>query len=355
MTSPASPGLLTRIGLALVAPRWAMAVADTAGEAGRSGTDLIRALGVLLLSVHTRRLVAAVWLAVAVGFLPGLRGVAAVLSQALTIDLAFLVVATMLLWVAAGPRRALGRAFDQVCVAAIPLVAVEVVATTVVRGAGLELSRGVTLGLSAVAYGWGGALVALGWRQVRRGVPREVPVPPAVAKRGRIAGLAVTACALVALVLNTVWIVRNADLLRPVTQGDPAPAFVLPEVRADGTLGAPVELASTRGKVVVLDFWATWCDPCIKSLPSLARLRDQLGADGVVLTINLDDPAAARKVIDAVAPGLALVYDNAGVRQRYGVGPVPHTVVLDRAGRVEAVILGGDGDLAGAIARVRAR
>jgi thiol-disulfide isomerase/thioredoxin len=347
------PGAIARFGLALVAPRFALALADQPAHAGRSGSDLIRLLGLLLVSVHTRRLVAAVWLAVAVGLMAGLRGVAAVLSEALTVDLAFLVVATLVLWLAAGPRRSLGRAFDQVCVAAIPLIAIEVIATAVVRGADLAMPRAGMLALSGVAYAWAGMLVALAWRQLRRAPPPHVPVPPAVVRRGRVVGAVMLAIAGVALVINTVWVVRNADLLRPMTPGDPAPAFALPAVAADGKLAAPVALDAHRGKLVVVDFWATWCQPCLDAMPELATIRARLGADGEVIAINLDDPVAARKLIDKLAPGLTLVFDDQGVASRYGVGPVPHSVVIDRAGRVLAVLRGDSAGLAAAVERAR--
>jgi peroxiredoxin len=364
MTSPdagvgpgpaAGPGAIARLGLALVAPRWALAVADQPEHAGRSGNDLIRLLGLLLLSVHTRRIVAAVWLATAVGMMAGLRGVAAVLSEALTVDLAFLVVATLVLWLASGSRRSLGRAFDQVCVAAIPLIAIEVVATVVIRGADLAIPREVMLALSGVAYAWAGVLVAIGWRQIRRAPPPRVPVPPELAARGRIVGHLVLLAALAALVINTVWILRNTELLRPMTPGDPAPAFSLPAIAADGTLAAPIGLEASLGKVVVVDFWATWCQPCIQSLPRLAKVRDQLGADGEVIAVNLDDPAEARALIDKLAPRLTLVYDpGQAVASRYGVGPIPHSVVIDRAGRVRAVLRGDEVDqLPGVVARAR--
>jgi thiol-disulfide isomerase/thioredoxin len=352
----AGPGVVARLGMAITAPRWALAVADLPAHAGRSGTDLIRMLGALLLSVHTRRIVAAVWLATAVGFMAGLRGVAAVLSQALTVDLAFLVVATLAMWLGAGPRRSLGRAFDQVCVAALPMVSLEIVATAVTRGLDVAVPRAVTLGLTGLAFGWAGALVALGWRQVRQVQPRQVQVPPAVIARGRRAGAAILVLAVAGLAINTVWVVRNADLLRPMTPGDPAPQFVLPEVGPDGALGAAVALESTRGKVVVVDFWATWCGPCLEAMPALARLRGALGADGEVLAINLDDPRKAREVIDRLAPGMRVLFDHSGgTATRYGVGPIPHTVVIDRGGRVRAVLRGGEGgDLAAAVAAARA-
>ena len=59
------------------------------------------------------------------------------------------------------------------------------------------------------------------------------------------------------------------DAPAPIDRGSPAPAFELPRVGG----GAPVSLASLRGKVVLLNFWATWCKPCEDELPAMERLR----------------------------------------------------------------------------------
>ena len=340
------PSAITRLGLALAAPRWALAVADLPAHAGRAGNDLIRAIGILLVAAHTRRLVAAVWVAVVVGLGAGARAVVAVLSQALTIDLAFLVVAALGLWVAAGRRRKLGRAFDLICVAAIPLIAVELIATAIVRAADVEVPAGLGYALTGIAFGWSGAVIGAALRPIRRAPPAEVPVPPEVLRRGRRAGLALVGVAGVALAVNTIWIVRNADLLEPVTPGVVAPAFELPTVGAAGLLGSRVALGSYRGRVVVVDFWATWCKPCVAGLPALGRLGDR----ATVVLVNLDDPAKARALVDARAPGTTLLYDDRHVAERYGVSALPHTVVVDPTGRVRAVLTGG-GDVAAAVAR----
>jgi peroxiredoxin len=350
-----SPGAITRFGLALVAPRWALAVADQPAHAGRSGSDLIRLLGILLVAAHPRRIVAAVWLATEIGAGAGLRGVVAALSQALTVTLAFLVLATLGVWVASGPRRAIGRAFDLVCVATVPLIAIELVATAVVRGFDVEAPGGVMLVLSAAAFAWAGSLVALAWRQARLAPPGPVEVPAQVIARGTRTGVALVLVALIGVAVNVAWIVRNADLLRPMTAGDVAPAFALPEVDAAGKAAGVRALADWQGKIVVVDFWATWCGPCVDSLPGLARLHADLGGDGAVVLVNLDDPADARDLVDRHAPGLPLLYDTSGdVARRYGVEPLPHTVVIDRDGRVRSVHRGGGADLRAIVARLRA-
>ena len=349
------PGPITRFGLALVAPRWALAVADQPAHAGRSGSDLIRLLGILLVAAHPRRIVAAIWLATELGAGAGLRGVVAVLSQALTVTLAFLVLATLGVWLASGPRRAIGRAFDLVCVATVPLIAIELVATATLRALDVEAPGGVLFVLSAAAFAWAGALVALAWRQARLAPVGAVEVPAPVIARGKRTGLALVVVALIGVAVNAVWIVRNADLLRPMAAGDVAPAFALPVVTPAGELGPGKALADWQGKIVVVDFWATWCGPCVDSLPGLARVHADLGDDGAVVLVNLDDPGDARALVDQHAPGLPLLYDTSGdVARRYGVEPLPHTVVIDRDGRVRTVIRGGGADLRAIVARLRA-
>jgi thiol-disulfide isomerase/thioredoxin len=75
-------------------------------------------------------------------------------------------------------------------------------------------------------------------------------------------------------------------------KGDPAPAFV-----ANAFDGKPVNLADLRGKYVLLDFWATWCGPCVAAIPHLQRLHETYGADPrfVMISISVDDrqPAPA--------------------------------------------------------------
>lgn len=163
-------------------------------------------------------------------------------------------------------------------------------------------------------------------------------LPAEVARRTRRAGLAIAIAAVALLVVNGVWVATHIDLLRPMTPGDAAPAVALPRIEAGGAPGAPLRLDDLRGQVVVLDFWATWCKPCLVSLPALDALQVKHGAAGlVVVAINLDDPALARAMWDEKGWQMTLVQDSGGAADRYGVSSIPHQVVLDRAGVVRAV------------------
>jgi len=156
-----------RVGLALVAPRWALAVADDPRHPGRPGTDLVRLLVGVILCVQTRALVGAAWLGAVAGASIGGRALLRAVADPLTLPLVLLVAATGVLWLGGGPRRAVGRAFDLACVALVPLVVVELVGTLLFRAA-LDASPPVRTAALGIGFAWAGALVALALVQMRR-------------------------------------------------------------------------------------------------------------------------------------------------------------------------------------------
>ncbi|HVV83302.1 MAG TPA: hypothetical protein VHE35_09495, partial [Kofleriaceae bacterium] len=132
----AGPGFFDRWGLALVAPRRAMALADQPSHAGRASGDLLRAIGVVLVVAQTRALVAAGWVAVEVGPRLALPRILRALSGAAMLALVFVVVASVAVTAAAGRKRSLSADFELACVAAMAPVTVAVVATVVVAAVG---------------------------------------------------------------------------------------------------------------------------------------------------------------------------------------------------------------------------
>jgi peroxiredoxin len=119
----------------------------------------------------------------------------------------------------------------------------------------------------------------------------------------------------------------------------PAPAFTL------ATPGGPVlRLGDHRGKVVLLNFWATWCVPCREEMPAMERLFRRFSGDGlVVLAVSVDAQGAA-----AVTPFLdtqRLTYPvgldpGMTLARRYQVRALPATFLVDRRGRLVASALG---------------
>ena len=186
--------------------------------------------------------------------------------------------------------------------------------------------------------------MALALRSAREPVAPVTAPPVQVVRPARVAGWGVMALLAAGTIIQTAWIVQHTETMRPMTQGDPAPAFALPSITAAGAPGAPVSLAELRGKVVVLDFWATWCGPCLKAMPKLDLLA-RTHPEVVVLAINLDDAEAARTLWDARGYLIRLIADDGQVSQRYGVSTIPHSVVIDRNGVVRMVARGNTTEL----------
>jgi len=117
--------------------------------------------------------------------------------------------------------------------------------------------------------------------------------------------------------------------------GDMAPPFSLPTFD-----GETVSLADYRGRLVILDFWASWCVPCRLSMPTLEAIAGELGGDVILLGVSLDrSEADARAYVQAKAyTDLVAVYGSLtaarAVASTYGVLGIPRTFVIDRDGVV---------------------
>lgn len=102
-----------------------------------------------------------------------------------------------------------------------------------------------------------------------------------------------------------------------------------------------IHLSQYRGKIVILNFWATWCAPCIDELPSLQALQ-QLRPDIQVLAVSIDDDAAAYNAfLKQYEINLLSVRDGSqGANLKYGSVRVPETFVLNRNGVIERKFVG---------------
>ncbi len=127
--------------------------------------------------------------------------------------------------------------------------------------------------------------------------------------------------------------------------GKNAPAFSLRDLN-----GRSVSLASLRGKVVVIDFWASWCRPCVQAFPELAALQREYGNRGLaVLAVSIDENiASARRATQNGRYPFTFLHDNRGtVAGRYGVNErLPATIVVDRQGKVKLARFGAATDVA---------
>ena len=107
--------------------------------------------------------------------------------------------------------------------------------------------------------------------------------------------------------------------------------------------GKPSRLADLRGKVVVLNFWATWCPPCVEEMPSLNRLHEQLAPRGaVILGISVDeDGAAYEKFLQDHNIHFPTYRDpSKQISSAYGTFMYPETYIIDRQGRITRKIIG---------------
>lgn len=348
----AAPGLLARLGLAVIRPRQALAAAADRRSAGRAGQDLIAAIAVLMLATQLRGLASAVWLGVVVAPGFGLRTAMRVLTGALTVDLVLLLIGALIVFALAGARRNLGRAFDLACVAVLPVIVVDLVATVAVRAAGLGVPAMVSWVLTGLSYAWMGGLLALAI-QSARDVARPPAVPVDAVRPARRVGAGLAVVAAIGVAVQVVWIAGHLELVKPMHRGDEAPAIALPRIGPGGALGERLTLAESRGKITVLDFWATWCKPCLAAMPRLDQLT-RSHPDVAVIAVNLDDAAAARALFDQRRYAMTLVADDGDASERYGVSAIPHTVVIDGRGVVREVVRGAGTDLGAVIAAIRA-
>jgi len=133
----------------------------------------------------------------------------------------------------------------------------------------------------------------------------------------------------------------------------PAPGFRLP-TPGGGTLA----LADLAGRVVVLNFWATWCRPCVQELPALQALGARHGAEGlavVAVNVDRDDPEAVAAFGRRLGLDLPLPLDPKGaVRGAYRVRALPTTYLIGRDGRLAGFAMGErpwDGPAADALVR----
>ena len=156
---------------------------------------------------------------------------------------------------------------------------------------------------------------------------------------------AMIASALLALAVGPYSASAFAALDRPlqaVSSLPPAPALALPDEEGKQTW----RLSELRGKVVLVNFWATWCPPCRKELPSMERLWQQFKDQGlVVLGVNVAEDADA---VFAFSNGLdtplsfpLLLDEDAAVTQSWPVQGLPTTYLIDKQGRIAFGAIGG--------------
>jgi thiol-disulfide isomerase/thioredoxin len=153
------------------------------------------------------------------------------------------------------------------------------------------------------------------WKLQNAAVPREAPGDGGQSSSGRPPG---TESALV---------------------GKPAPDFTL-----DLLGGKKFRLAQNKGKVVILDFWATWCGPCLQAMPQVEAVAKEFHDRGVELVaVNLqEEPAQITAMLERHKLEPTVVLDRDGVvAEKYAANAIPQTVIIDRHGTIARLFVGG--------------
>ncbi len=134
------------------------------------------------------------------------------------------------------------------------------------------------------------------------------------------------------LVMIMALCISNNSFARTELVGKPAPDFTLRSDQGDNK-----KLSEYRGKVVLINFWASWCGPCQQELPKLAELKDLHDVrDFELLSINIDEePEKALRLAKKVGINFPVLFDEEKqVSKLYDIDAMPMTVLIDRNGDV---------------------
>ncbi len=331
-------GLPARVGQLVIAPRAAMARID------REGGGLNDALWLVVLGAVAFRFtaVAEALMGLAEPSLDAFMRLASVFAREGQAAAWAVLPAAVLVTALAGARRDASRDLELGAACYAPYFAV----TAVARALDAVTGRALVPSFVGEIAGGAFALVALAngiaVARARGAAPKDAPSDaPAPRRSAFAAGLVVFAVAAVGVAANGAWSARHLSALKPLSHGQPAPDFRLP--RGDGTPGS-LALSELRGRVVVLDFWATWCPPCLAMMPTVHELDHEWRGRGVSFVgVNSDggiDPAVLQEFVAQHGITYPVVLDEGDVGSLYKVRSLPTMIVVGKDGAIRRTFLG---------------
>lgn len=151
-------------------------------------------------------------------------------------------------------------------------------------------------------------------------------------------GIVLVGAAILAVVFGIVWM--QSAQYELLTVGKPAPDFALTDLN-----DKPQRLSDFRGKVVFLNFWATWCKPCREEMPSMEVLHKNFEKDGLVVLAVSIDRVTTTKDIPPFIKGMNLTFpvliDSWGKTDKpYKRMGVPETFIIDQQGVIREIVIG---------------
>ncbi len=150
--------------------------------------------------------------------------------------------------------------------------------------------------------------------------------------------VALVSLVVLGLAFGVVWL--QSSKYEPLLVGKSAPDFELPDLEE-----TTVRLSDYRGKVVFLNFWATWCQPCREEMPSMEVLYKQFKRDGlVVLAVSIDRVTTAQEIppfVKSMNLTFPVLVDSWGqTDKRYKLMGVPETYIIDQQGVLREKVIG---------------
>jgi thiol-disulfide isomerase/thioredoxin len=131
---------------------------------------------------------------------------------------------------------------------------------------------------------------------------------------------------------------KNASNEKPVTPEAMAKGeSIAPDFSLADANGGNIKLSDYKGKIVIVDFWATWCPPCRKGIPDLISIKQQYGESIVIIGISMDTDSKSEVVpfIQKMGINYPIAYATPEVAQAYGgIEAIPTSFVVDKSGKI---------------------